>query len=104
VYALDASATGGALDVLALFGIGTAPGGSTYVTRVRPGLTLSWRRAKGRVTFTVLDAGDPVRGARVKLGSRSGRSDAKGRVALAFKAGTATAGASGYEPAKRRVR
>src|SRR5262249_11484001 len=36
-YALDASATGTSLDILALFGIGTDPGGATYTTRVLPG-------------------------------------------------------------------
>jgi hypothetical protein len=104
VYSLDASATAGALDVLSLFGIGTDPGGATYITRVRPGLTLKARRAKGRVTFTVLDAGDPVKGAKVTLRGRSGRTDGRGRATLAFKKGRATATAAGYTPAKLRVR
>jgi hypothetical protein len=104
VYSLDASATASALDVLALFGVGTVSGGSTYVTRVRPGLTLKARRAKGRVKFTVLDAGDPVKGAKVKLGGRSARTDRKGRATLRFEKGRATARAAGYTRAKLRVR
>ena len=77
-YSVDASATADALDILALFGTGAESGGSTYHARVRPGLALKARKSGGRVTFTVTDAGDPVRGARVKAG-RSGRTNAKGR-------------------------
>ena len=92
-----------ALDILALFGTGNESGGATYHARVQPGLTLKARKSGGRVTFTVTDAGDPVRGARVKAG-RSGRTDSKGRVTLPLRKGTATATATGYEPAKLRVR
>jgi hypothetical protein len=102
-YSVDASATDAALDILALFGTGSESGGATYHARVRPGLTLKARKSGGRVTFTVTDAGDPVRGARVKAG-RSGRTDSKGRVTLPRRKGTATATATGYEPAKLRVR
>jgi hypothetical protein len=59
---------------------------------------------QGRVTFTVTDAGDPVRGAVVRAGGRSGRTDRQGRVTLRFSRGTATASAQGYTPATRRVR
>ncbi len=102
-YSVDASATDAALDILALFGTGNESGGATYHARIRPGLTLKARKSSGRVTFTVTDAGDPVRGARVKAG-RSGRTDSKGRVTLPLRKGTATATATGYEPAKLRVR
>lgn len=102
-YSVDASATAGALDILALFGTGAESGGSTYHARVEPGLTLKARKSGGRVTFTVTDAGDPVRGARVKAG-RSGRTNSKGRVTLPLRRGTATATAGGYEKATVRVR
>ena len=88
-YSVDASATSSALDILALFGTGTTSGGATYVERIRPGLTLKARKRFGRVTFTVTDAGDPVRGATVRLAGRSGRTNAKGRVTLPFQAGDA---------------
>jgi len=103
-YSVDASATSNALDILALFGTGNSSGGATYATRIRPGLTLKARRRAGRVTFTVTDAGDPVRGANVRLGAHSGRTDGRGRVTLAFKRGQAKVTAAGYAPAKRRIR
>ncbi len=103
-YALDASATSSALDVLALFGTGTSSGGATYVKRIRPGLTLKASKRSGRVTFTVTDAGDPVRGAKVRLAGHSGRTDGRGRVTLALARAKATASAPGYAPARLRVR
>jgi hypothetical protein len=103
-YSLDASATSSALDILALFGTGTSSGGATYAARVEPGLTLAARKRSGRVQFTVSDAGEPVRGATVRAGRQSGRSNRQGRVTLTFKRGTARATADGYEPASVRVR
>jgi hypothetical protein len=103
-YSLDASATSSALDILALFGTGNESGGATYVKRIRPGLTLKARKRSGRVTFTVTDAGDPVRGATVRAAGRAGRTNRHGRVTLKFKRGKATASAPGYAPARRRVR
>jgi hypothetical protein len=103
-YSLDASATSSALDVLALFGTGTQSGGATYTARVKPGLTLKARKRSGRVTFTVTDAGDPVRGATVRAGGRSARTDRHGRVTLKVKGGTARATARGYARATLRMR
>jgi hypothetical protein len=102
-YSVDASATGSALDILALFGTGTSSGGATYATRIEPGLTLKARKRGGRVTFTVTDAGDPVRGATVRLAGRSARTNRKGRATLALARGRATASAPGYTPARLRV-
>jgi hypothetical protein len=103
-HSVDASATANALDILALFGTGNSSGGATYVKRVHPGLTLRARKRSGRVTFTVTDAGDPVRGAKVRLAGRSGRTDRRGRVVLALARAKATATAPGYAPAKLRLR
>ena len=103
-YSVDASATSSALDILALFGTGTSSGGATYATRIEPGLTIKARKRAGRVTFTVTDAGDPVRGATVRLAGRSGKTDRKGRATLAHEKGRATASAPGYALAKLRVR
>ena len=103
-YAVDASATSSALDILALFGTGNTSGGATYVKRIKPGLTLKARKHDGRVTLTVTDAGDPVRGATVRLRGNSGRTDKKGRVTLRLKRGKAKASAPGYAPSQRRVR
>jgi hypothetical protein len=98
-YSVDANATGTALDVLVLFGVGTAPGGATYHARALPGLTL--RSRKG--VFTVEDAGDPVKGATIKLGGRSAKTNSAGKARLSGR-GRATATASGYEPATIKVR
>jgi hypothetical protein len=103
-YSVDASATSSALDILALFGTGNSSGGATYVKRIKPGLTLKARKDDGRVTFTVTDAGDPVRGAKVRLRGKSGRTNGKGRVTLALKRGKAKATAPGYTRATRRIR
>ena len=104
VYSVDADATSGALDVLALFGIGTTSGGSTYVTRALPGLTVKVSKSSHGATFTVTDAGAPVKGAKVKAGGRSGKTDKKGRVLLEVRRGTATVSATGYADAKIKVK
>jgi hypothetical protein len=102
-YSVDASATSSALDILALFGTGNSSGGATYAARIRPGLTLKARERSGRVTFTVTDAGDPVRGATVRAGGGSGKTNRQGKVTLTLKKGRATASAPGYARAKLRV-
>lgn len=86
--------------------------------RLQAGLTLKAmprkvRRGR-RVVFRVLDAGAPVRGARVvlRLGAhrRTGRTRANGRVGIVVPAGTrprsypATAGKSGYAMARVKIR
>jgi hypothetical protein len=107
-YRLDASASGGALDVLGLFSIGATSNAATFHTRILPGLTLLatprivHRERATKVRFTVLDAGDPVRGARVKVGGVSGTTKANGRIELTIpaapRAASAGATAAGYTP------
>ena len=106
VYSLDISATAsGADDVLAVFGVGTGTDTATYVTRVLPGLTLAGKRAGDSVTFTVTDAGEPVKSAKVKAGGKSGTTDSKGKVKLTLKSKTASrATKSGYEPATLKAK
>ncbi len=103
-YSLEADATATSLDVMAHFGIGTTSSTSTFVTRVLPGLTLKTKKSDHGVTFTVTDAGAPVKGAKVKFGGRSGKTNAKGKVTLDGRKGTATASASGYEDAKLKLK
>jgi hypothetical protein len=103
-YSVDGNASGSALDVLVLFGVGTEPGGATYHTRALPGLSLSARKASKTVTFTVSDAGDPVRSATVKLAGRSGKTNSAGKVTLTRARARATATASGYSPATLKVK
>ena len=66
-YRLDASAVGGAVDVLGVFNIGTSTNAATFHRRLLPGLSLSAdpgpaapRSRAPSVRFTVRDAGDPV--------------------------------------------
>jgi hypothetical protein len=112
-YKVDANAAGGSLDVLGNFNIGTTTTAVTSYRRINPGLTLSAtpaRLRRGRdtdVRFTVRDAGDPVGGARVRAGGRSGRTNSRGRVTLTIKSRRtvrATATRSGYTRATKRLR
>jgi hypothetical protein len=113
-YRLDASAAGAALDVLGVFSVGTSSDAATYHRRVLPGLTLqaspsSLRRGRTTtVTFTVLDAGDPVQGAKVTAGGRSATTTAGGKATLKL-TGTgrnvsATATKTGYSRQTRRLK
>jgi len=111
-YKLDASAAGGAVDVLGNFNIGTSTTAVTSYRRIRPGLTLRARPGKLRrgepteVRFTVSDAGAPVGGAKVAARGVSGTTDGKGRVILVLRARkpvTARATRSGYAAATKRL-
>lgn len=113
-YHLDGSVAGGALDVLGSFSLGTSSSAATYTQRVLPGLTIiasPARIARGRtatVRFRVLDAGDPVRGARVRVGRASGVANASGTVRLSLTGAgaalTARATAPGYTAGVTAVR
>jgi len=111
-YKLDGSAAGGALDVLGNFNIGTTASAVTSHRRILPGLTLRAsperlrRGAPTVVRFTVLDAGAPVRGARVRAGGKSGTTDGRGRVTLSLKSRRpvrARATRTGYTAATQRL-
>jgi hypothetical protein len=114
IYRLDANATAGALDVFANTSIGTSSNTSTFYRRVLPGLTLTASPAKlhkGKkraVTFRVLDARDPVAGAKVSAGGKSGPTNTKGFVTLTLRGRghsvSAVATASGYTAAHLRLR
>ena len=64
-----------------------------FHTQILPGLSLKASRASlshrksGRVTFTVTDAGQPVRGAVVRCLGRKGSTDRAGKVRLKFRKG-----------------
>jgi hypothetical protein len=113
-YRLDASAAGGALDLFGSFSLGTSSDAATFYRRVLAGLTLKAKPAKlhrGRATsvvFTVLDAGDPVPGAKVRAGGSSALTNGQGRATLKLvghgKSLAATAGAPGHASASRRLK
>ena len=111
-YKLDGNAVGGALDVLGNFNIGTTASAVTSYRRILPGLTLKARPTrlhKGertKVRFTVLDAGEAVRGVRVAAGGDSDTTDRDGRATLSIKARrpvTASATRGGYTAATKRL-
>jgi hypothetical protein len=80
---------------------------SLFATQVRPGLTLTVGRAKsGATRFRVLDAGDPVRHAAVKVARRTLTTDGGGYAKTRPPAGsyTATASKPGYVDASVRFR
>lgn len=114
-YSLDASAApDGGLDLLGGFGIGTTSNAATFYRRVRAGLSLAahpavLRRGEpSRVRFVVTDAGEPVKGALVKVGGARGRTNGKGRVSLVVRgAGSrlrARATHKGYTGVGKRLR
>jgi hypothetical protein len=72
---------------------------------VLPGLTLACVGGKV-VKCRVLDAGDPVKGAKVRLGGKTLRTNAQGRVRRDLSRGSyiVTASKSGYTGASMRVR
>ncbi len=88
IYHLDASATATALDVLANATPNLSSDATTLYRRTLAGLSLSAshgklpRGTRVSVTFTVRDAGVPVKGAKVTAGGKSGKTNAKGKVTL----------------------
>lgn len=113
IYRVDASAApDGGVDVFALTSAGA---NSTWQARLLPGLTLRASPAKIRrgratkVTFTVLDAGAPVSGAKVSAGGHSATTGGLGKVKLELSSGgtrriAARATRGGYVGAKTTVR
>ena len=104
----------GVLDALAL--VTTPAGIATWHSQLEPGLTVSAipaaikRSKKTNVQFKVTDAGDPVKGAKVKVGGKSGKTGAGGTVKIKLgkfkKAGHLTAFATldGYAQGKTGVK
>jgi hypothetical protein len=108
VYRLNAEGSAGPLDLIANVGGG---GQSLWHQQVLPRLQIvskSAKAASGRRTIEVrvLDAGDPVAGAKVVVAGKSGATGAKGSVV--FSAGSsakvkAAASKPGYAPATASV-
>jgi hypothetical protein len=110
-YALDGNASDGALDVFT-----TVTQGSTaliWTRHVFPGLSLALSPAlaklhhKAKVTATVTDAGVPVKGATVKLGSHTAKTSAAGKATFQLNvtgAVAAVASDAGYVNATAELR
>ncbi|HEY1593748.1 MAG TPA: hypothetical protein VGF74_00015 [Thermoleophilaceae bacterium] len=100
----------GPLDFFALFQIGASDRGY-WQTHVFPKLSIrrsvgKSKRGKRKVTITVTDAGDPVSGASVKVGSKKLKTGANGRVTLSLRSGSykEKATAPGYAGGSGRVK
>jgi hypothetical protein len=100
---IDLSAGPAKLDALVTYS--AVAGTSLQHTQARPGLTLTAQGGR-TLRFRVTDAGDPVRGATVRVGGRSLSTGASGRVSVDLRPGRFTARASkaGYVGAAARVR
>ncbi len=102
VWKLQGNASSELLDVFASF---TTPGSlATWHAQVLPGLTVETKKAKKNVTFTVTDAGEPVKGAKVAFKKKTVTTDAKGQATTTAAKGTATVTLSGYSTATESVK
>jgi hypothetical protein len=96
IWKVQGNALNDALDV---FASATTPSSlGTWHTKVLPGLGVETTSGKGGVAFTVTDAGEPVAGAKVKLGKKTVTTDKKGK-AKASGRGFAEVTKGGYSPA-----
>ena len=110
MWKTTSSAAGGALDVVVT--ATTQAKINVWHTQVNRTLSLAASpvnpRRAGNVTFTVTDAGDPVAGAQVKIGGRTGMTNAAGKVTLRAPSSKgrakATASKSGYNPGTTSIR
>lgn len=118
VYGLSGEGSNGKLDLMARVGLA---GGAvaTWHSQVKPGLLVKTKGAKAsaagravaagkrkKVTFTVSDAGSPIKGAKVKVGKASRKTNGKGKASLRLPRGKskATVSKGGYSTAKLKLR
>ncbi len=89
----------GPLDLFADVSVGSA--GGFWNTHVLARLSLRAKAARGKATFSVRDAGDPIAGVVIAVGGRRATTDARGQASLALRPGSysAAATAAGYAPA-----
>jgi hypothetical protein len=108
-FRLEGEGSAGPLDLFADVTVDGATKDGSYQTHVFPALSLRVARAGGRLTVRVVDAGDPIAGARVTgLPGGAKTTDAKGSVVVAIPAGrkgtvAVTATKAGYVAASGRV-
>jgi hypothetical protein len=105
IHSLAGEGSRGPLDLLALADVPNAGIGNWH-QRILPRLQLTATAGKRRkVTFAVRDAGDPVAGARVRVGRRAATTSAAGKATLVLPRGrhAGTATKPGYAAASARV-
>lgn len=101
VWKLTGDGALGPLDVLA--SVSTPNSLAAWHTQVLPPLSIT---ASGAATFRVVDAGDPVAGAKIKVAGRTLTTNAAGRASVKLPRGSFVARATkaGYTAATVRVR
>jgi len=104
LFALYGEGSRGPLDLLLNTSWSTGVG--FWHQRVLPGLTLTTELTQVGFVFKVTDAGAPVIGATVKVGSTKAKTGKKGTVGFRLRAGRykATASKAFYAPTSTRVR
>jgi len=108
-FRLEGEGSAGPLDLFADVTVDGATKDGSYQTHVFPALSLRVAKTGTRLTVRVVDAGDPVAGARVTgLPGGARTTDATGSVAVTLTAGqkggfALTAAKAGYLPAKGRA-
>jgi uncharacterized membrane protein len=92
------------VDVIARTTKGSAV--ALFHTQMWPGLSVEASSKGGRATVSVTDAGEPVPGATVRLGSRSVRTNLRGEASVKLEAGayTVVASKTKYVSARTSVR
>jgi hypothetical protein len=100
---LQCEGSTGPIDLFADSGAG---GAGFWHTHLLAQLSLSAHAAKGKVTISARDAGDPVPGVAISVGGKHAKTDAKGQATLSLRPGgyAATATADGYAPASVRFK
>jgi hypothetical protein len=102
VWKLQGNATSDSLDVFASF---TTPDAlATWHTQVLPGLTVDTKKTKKNVTFTVSDAGEPIKGAKIAFKKKTVTTNAKGQAVGPVGKGAATVTMTGYTTATAVVK
>jgi hypothetical protein len=101
---LQCEGSAGPLDLFA--DVPSGGGAGFWHTHLLAQLSLSAHAAKGKVTISAGDAGDPVAGVRIAVGGKHVTTDAKGQATLTLRPGryAATATAGGYAPASARFK
>jgi hypothetical protein len=100
---LQCEGSAGPVDVFAQVA-DTANGLGFWHTHALAQLSLRAQAAKGKVTISVHDAGDPVSGVAITVAGKHVRTDATGQATITLRAGSysASATAAGYAPASTR--
>lgn len=105
VFSVDGNASSGALDLFSTLSASASPTATIWTRHIYPGLTVSLAPASAKVhratkvAVSVTDAGVPVKGAAVRLGSHRATTNGAGRATIHLTVAgnlAATASDAGY--------